>query len=397
MSLFFNMNESGRIETIKGKWATDEYRIPAGTPISANGEIANNGNAVGILVSEARLRRTYPLSIAPAIEVKSPKGRFDYEYRVITAGFVNKTEAEKEFGEAYTSEAKSAMKNINFVDETNPNSLGGSGGGAKSWNDLEDRPFYEDVTVIGDTINYDGYATDVAGSLMGGNLPMSRVSADAPTAKELIGGVIALTSGGEVMEFVIAEGNIFDYGSYAVIGGIQDLGQPDLPAVAIAYADGINSTETIDAVLPQKGTYLLSAVSYGICTSKFYVPNFTFTAGVLKRIDKKFMPPIPTFNLEAMGIGTVSKGNILEIEADTSALLAALEEGSVWVSFAYSDSDYIMNSLVSATKNISQGYTFFYVPVTMVPEPFIAEFVVTQNMLGVKTYDLTPSASATTT
>ena len=67
MSLFFNMNESGRIETIKGKWASDEYRIPAGTPISANGEIANNGNAVGILVSEARLRRTYPLSIAPAI------------------------------------------------------------------------------------------------------------------------------------------------------------------------------------------------------------------------------------------------------------------------------------------------------------------------------------------
>lgn len=63
MNLLYDLNQSAVIEHVRMKWASDEYVIPAGTPMSRTG-IANNGNAIGILASEARIQFTYPLSIA---------------------------------------------------------------------------------------------------------------------------------------------------------------------------------------------------------------------------------------------------------------------------------------------------------------------------------------------
>lgn len=124
MSLFYHMNESQKVEEITMKWPVDGYVIPAGTPMSRTG-VANNGDAIGILASEARVRFPYPLSIANKIGKKEPKGTLDYEFSVITGGFVNRTEAEAAFGDTYSDAAISAMSGISFVTPESAK-LGGS-------------------------------------------------------------------------------------------------------------------------------------------------------------------------------------------------------------------------------------------------------------------------------
>lgn len=146
MSLFYNMNESQRVEKITMKWPADGYVIPAGTPVSATG-VANNGDAIGILASEARVRYPYPLSIAEKVGKKEPKGNLDYTFSVITGGFVNRKEAETAFGDTYSEAAISAMTDISFI---NPQSAK-FGGGATSWDDLgkggEDAVIVEPITL----------------------------------------------------------------------------------------------------------------------------------------------------------------------------------------------------------------------------------------------------------
>lgn len=124
MSLFYHMTESQKVEEITMKWPVEGYVIPAGTPMSRTG-VANNGDAIGILASEARVRFPYPLSVANKIGKKEPKGTLDYEFSVITGGFVNRTEAEAAFGDTYSDAAISAMSGISFVTPESAK-LGGS-------------------------------------------------------------------------------------------------------------------------------------------------------------------------------------------------------------------------------------------------------------------------------
>lgn len=155
MSLFYDFKHSEVVEKVTMKWPSDDYIIPAGTPMSRTG-IANNGDAIGILASEARVQFDFPLSVAKYIGKKEPKGNKDFTFEIITGGFVNLTDAESAFGEKYTDEAKAAMSGISFVDESGE----GMGGGASSWNDLKDKPFGEEVTegVILETELADGMA-----------------------------------------------------------------------------------------------------------------------------------------------------------------------------------------------------------------------------------------------
>lgn len=119
MNLFYDFKNSEKIERVKMKWPSDDYIIPAGTPMSRTG-IANNSDAIGILASEARIEFNYPISIAHLIGKKEPKGNKDFTFDIITSGFVNLTKAEAAFGQNYTEEAKSAMSGINFVDKSIP-------------------------------------------------------------------------------------------------------------------------------------------------------------------------------------------------------------------------------------------------------------------------------------
>ena len=91
------------LEKAKGKieWVTLDWEnitpneIPAGTPIGADGRIRNDGQAKGLLM------RTANEPWSGAVEI-------------ITAGYVDLTEAETVSGVELTNEAKCALHDIHF-------------------------------------------------------------------------------------------------------------------------------------------------------------------------------------------------------------------------------------------------------------------------------------------
>ena len=115
MSLLFNLDDSAVVEKVTMKWPSDDYFIPAGTPMSREG-IANDENAVGVLASPAKVEFTFPDSIARLIGKKEPKGTLDYTFDIITAGFVDIKKAEASFGGKIEPAAKSAMSGIRFIE-----------------------------------------------------------------------------------------------------------------------------------------------------------------------------------------------------------------------------------------------------------------------------------------
>ena len=122
MSLLFNLDDSAVVEKVTMKWPSDDYFIPAGTPMSREG-IANDENAVGVLASPAKVEFTFPDSIARLIGKKEPKGNLDYTFDIITAGFVDIKKAEASFGGKIEPAAKSAMSGIRFIESASD--LGG--------------------------------------------------------------------------------------------------------------------------------------------------------------------------------------------------------------------------------------------------------------------------------
>ena len=115
MSLLFNLDDSAVVEKVTMKWPSDNYSIPAGTPMSREG-IANDRNAVGVLASPAKVEFTFPDSIARLIGKKEPKGNLDYTFDIITAGFVDIKKAEASFGGKIEPAAKEAMTGIRFIE-----------------------------------------------------------------------------------------------------------------------------------------------------------------------------------------------------------------------------------------------------------------------------------------
>ena len=122
MSLLFNLDDTAVVEKVTMKWPSDDYFIPAGTPMSREG-IANDENAVGVLASPAKVEFTFPDSIARLIGKKEPKGTLDYTFDIITAGFVDIKKAEASFGGKIEPAAKSAMTCIRFIESASD--LGG--------------------------------------------------------------------------------------------------------------------------------------------------------------------------------------------------------------------------------------------------------------------------------
>ena len=100
--------------------------IKTGTPMSADGLIANDGTAYGILMDDVIRRR-------------NKRGR------VIISGCVDLEKAKASSGMELTDEAKAAMPDV-----------WGQGGGVSSWDDLADRPFSDTRKTETVEITWDG-------------------------------------------------------------------------------------------------------------------------------------------------------------------------------------------------------------------------------------------------
>lgn len=156
MSLLYNFKDSAKIEEIMMPWPSDEYTIPAGTPMSLTG-IATGSDAVGILASDKHFPFTHPKSLRP----ETPKGMKECKFEVITGGVVNVKAIKTEIPDA----VKNAL-NITFVDADNP-SFGAS------------LPFGE-KTVMGDTLTWDGDITGKTTTIGSDGLEFAKVSDMVP-------------------------------------------------------------------------------------------------------------------------------------------------------------------------------------------------------------------------
>ena len=147
------------------------------------------------------------------------------------------------------------------------------GNGVKSWNDLEDRPFYDEIASVGDTLTWDGSPTDVSIDL--GGVFLYKVSGSTPSIDELNSGTATIHNG-------IADEQ------YPLEGTIQQLDSNLIGSdvLFVAFEDG---TEMNGIVFPEKGIYSFSAG--GSFVKSLQIPNYNFTQSVVHCLQEKFLPP----------------------------------------------------------------------------------------------------------
>ena len=148
----------------------------------------------------------------------------------------------------------------------------GGGGGASSWNDLDDRPFGE-VTTYGDTLTWDGNTDglEVFGDVF------YKVSDIVPTMEYCANGGAVTISDGRSMPFVNKE--VMQDGTSILIspgGGVP------FAVVVTSDADGISP-----------GLYLVSVE--GMYLTSFTINGYNgFETKVITPIDNKYLEPFET-------------------------------------------------------------------------------------------------------
>lgn len=268
MNLLYNFNQSTVIEKVTMKWPSDEYVIPAGTPMSRTG-IANDKNAIGILAREERIQFRYPLSVAKHIGKEEPKGKKDHTFSLITSGFVNLTDAEASFGAKISEEAKAAMGEINFVNETEPASFGGGGGG----NILE--------TVGSDTLTWDGNTEGLVSVLD----MMYKVSDAIPTNDEIKTAKFTYLING-----VEGSGEIAGSWDNMVEGGYAT---DDFCTLVEAGFVVRKANITFKGItFPETGIYFAKTVdgSNSVCTTSLTIPNYKKFPPFKEQIKEEYIP-----------------------------------------------------------------------------------------------------------
>lgn len=155
------------------------------------------------------------------------------------------------------------------------------GGGVSSWNDLTDKPFYEE-TVASNTLTWDG---SIIGKEYSSALKLCKVSDVVLTAKDVTSGKIATSIMGE-----------FTLGSEVVYMDVSS--QFGIEAYAFVVAS--NGT-MIAAVVPndceiygvgevKKGLYFGIDMNNGFFVKSITLNNYQFEKNVVAPIESKFLP-----------------------------------------------------------------------------------------------------------
>lgn len=242
--------------------------VPVGAPVDQIGAVANNGNAIGIVIGAKK-------------QVIS--GRFVKNLVVMVAGYCDIIDAQEIWGDEYSAEAIAAMSDIIFCDD---HKIGGGGG----WPSDLPKPSVGGYgyTEQGEqtVITWDG-DTEGREAVVG---VYYKVSNSAPTID------VALTSFNFAgTEIPISKDYITEINEHAIFVGDGD-------SDYIIIADSDTSFEDIEI---NKGVYFYN-------TPNGYVSSLTYgTPDTVHKIDEKYLPSIPaapsddgTYNLTC----TVSDG-----------------------------------------------------------------------------------------
>ena len=153
-----------------------------------------------------------------------------------------------------------------------------------SWNDLEDKPFGEEFISLGDTLTWDGVATEDTIDMQGAVL-FHRLASDVLTAEEL-------ETGDFVYILEDAETTLPIKGNYAEAedGCIRiqvtlPSGFPMVVFMSVPY-DGYE----VDGLVVDKGVYGCNFVVGNLRGKSLTVPNKDFKKAAVKQIESKYIP-----------------------------------------------------------------------------------------------------------
>lgn len=252
----------------------------AGSPISALGKLANDETAFGILLYDVH---------------KSIGGRVG---TVVISGYIQQDVAAEWSGITVSDAAKSAMINVLFTDD------GSRAGGVTSWEDLEDKPFYEALE-----------ATEL--------VPLTELDISDGTA--VLQSVLPFVEGdtyvvewdGEVYNCVCRADTYSAYGGVAVLalgnhslfGGTGGNGEPF--AIAAITDLGVTGCMVGEADL---GTHTMAIHGQSL---------------VVHTIKPEYLPPIPYYNLNDLGIDEIpdgADGTVASVEIHDSDIVKEIQK-----------------------------------------------------------------------
>jgi hypothetical protein len=191
-----------------------------------------------------------------------------------------------------------------------------SKGGASSWNDLKDKPFYEKtITVSGDTLTWDG---NTEGHITVFNEYFVKVSDAMPTESDFANGFSLVIDGGETIDV-----------SKEMVSEVVTMLTPNLLSflgAVVAYADGASYDSGYGFVFPEAGIYFPNGddgTMFSLTIPGY--TGFTTTTTELKTLETKYLP-------EHLQFGeTTVNGDTLTWDGNTEGLPAVMITDEVGV------------------------------------------------------------------
>ncbi|MBR5865736.1 MAG: hypothetical protein IKY89_05635 [Alistipes sp.] len=231
----------------------DADMLPAGTPVNAQGQVANDCTTIGLLQHDAY------------------KG-FGVKKSIIIAGHVDFEKLSSHCGEVLTAEAKAALKNIVFVGDPDAGAGGGTGGGVTSYNDLTDTPCGKKVALVDIIPEQEVTFVDGRGECVNVkdacyDLKLCKDPGDCAAVLEINGEVIE----GSITYYYSATGTFGDYGfdyQTIILNDGASVKNGDTVTVKM-YAEAEIITKLDEAYIPSS----VPVVSYGdwgdlVCVSQ---------------------------------------------------------------------------------------------------------------------------------
>lgn len=238
-------------EATKERIYAPNSNVPIGAPVDRNGNIANDGNAYGIVLCK---------------ETENEKYWVRYNLVVMVAGYCDIIDAQEIWGDEYSAEAIAAMSDIIFCDD---HKIGGGGG----WPADLPKPSVGGYgyTEQGEqtVITWDG-DTEGRESVLNAYF---KVSDETPSESAISNGEIVFVNG--------VSGTVGDGAEVSDIAIMFADGN-----ILLASSSGQVVTEDITFDIPSAGIYFMKEPSVDN-----YITSLTYgTPDTIHKIDEKYLP-----------------------------------------------------------------------------------------------------------
>ncbi len=227
------------------------------------------------------------------------------------------------------------------------------GGGVSSWNDLTDKPFYTEAFEY--VANADTVGTETFEAI---TFTWQLITTDTIPAQSVIGSQVKATTPESEGAFLTVTEEML-VAREANGDALMLDGFPMFICRAPGHYEGNIIFE--GEVLPYSfdvttaGIYSISMVVEGLQNGYW----FTWKGEIVHKLDEKYLPEVPTFDLTALGLeAVVVDGDETSLQTDTTEILAALEKGKakfgLGVSYGSETMPFVVQTNVFGMANGSQ-------------------------------------------